>query len=226
MEAGGTRDESLIARVGWTPDSKNVYVVHANRVQNKLELLLAAAGSGKASRILEETDKYWVNAPEDPVFVSGGKQFLWLSERDGFRHLYLYSINGGQGRQLTKGSWEVTGIAGVDDAAGRVYYTASETSPLERQFYSVGITGSGVKDDGKKPLSSGTGTHSIAMGPGGHFYLDTFSSVSSPPRTTVHAGDGHELNNYSCRLCEYVFERCVCRNLCQCNGLPGGIIQY
>jgi dipeptidyl-peptidase-4 len=196
MEAGGPRDESLIARVGWTPDSKNVYVVHANRVQNKLELLLAAAGSGKASRILEETDKYWVNVPEDPVFVSGGKQFLWLSERDGFRHLYLYSINGGQGRQLTKGSWEVTAIAGVDEAAGRVYYTASETSPLERQFYSAGITSSGVKDDGKKPLSSGSGTHSIAMGPGGHFYLDTFSSVSSPPRTTLHSGDGSELGVY------------------------------
>ena len=85
----------------------------------------------------------------------------------------------------------MTGITGVDEAAGRVYYTASETSPLERQFYSVGITG-----EGKQRLSSGSGTHSIAMGPGGHFYLDTFSSVSSPPRTTVHAGDGSELGVY------------------------------
>ena len=84
MDVGGTRDEFLIARVGWTPDSRNVYVVRTNRVQNKLDLLLAAAGSGKASRILEETDKYWVNVPEDPVFVNGGQQFLWLSERDGF----------------------------------------------------------------------------------------------------------------------------------------------
>jgi dipeptidyl-peptidase-4 len=195
MEAGGTADESLIARVGWTPDSKNVYAVRTNRVQNRLDLLLAAAGSGKASRVLEESDRYWVNVPESPVFVNGGKQFLWLSERDGYRHIYLRSVNNGQARQLTQGSWEVTGIAGVDEAAGRVYYTASETSPLERQFYSVGYT-FGTTGEGKKQLSSGAGTHSIAMGPGGHFYLDTFSSVSSPPRTTLHSGDGSELGTY------------------------------
>jgi dipeptidyl-peptidase-4 len=196
MDAGTKRDDALIARVGWTPDSSNVYVVRTNRVQNKLELLLVAGGSGKASRVLEESEKYWVNVPDDPVFVSGGKQFLWRSERDGFRHLYLYAIDGKLERQLTKGPWEVTGISGVDEAAGRVYYTSSETSPLERQFYAVGMTSSGVSGDGKQRLSSGSGTHAIAMGPGGHYYLDTFSSISSPPRTTLHAGDGSELGVY------------------------------
>jgi len=190
MDAGSTRD-SLIARVGWTPDSRNVYVVRTNRVQNQLELLLAAAGSGKASRILEEADKFWVHVQDDPVFVTAGQQFLWLSERDGFRHIYLHSIDGKKVRQLTQGSWEVTGITGVDEAAGRIYYTGSETSPLERQFYSVGLTG-----EGKRQLSTGAGTHTIAMGPGGHFYLDTFSNLSSPPGATVHAGDGRELGVY------------------------------
>jgi dipeptidyl-peptidase 4 len=190
MDAGNTRD-ALIARVGWAPDSRSVYMVRTNRIQNKLELLLAAAGSGKASRILEEADKFWVNIQEDPVFVHSGQQFLWLSERDGFRHIYLYSVDGAQAKQLTQGPWEVTGITGVDEKAGRIYYSASETSAVERQFYSVGITG-----EGKRQLSSGAGTHTIAMGPGGHFYLDTYSSLSSPPRTTVHAGDGHELRVY------------------------------
>jgi dipeptidyl-peptidase-4 len=191
MEVSGTRDQYLIARVGWTPDSRNLYVTRINRVQNRLELLLAAIQSRRTSRILEETDPYWVNLPEDPVFVNGGKQFLWLSERDGFRHLYFYSIDGEAVRQLTSGSWEVTGIAGVDQTAGRVYYTSSETSPLERQFYSIRMTGGE-----KQLLSSGAGTHTVAMGPNGHFYLDTFSSLSSPPRTTVHSGDGRELGVY------------------------------
>jgi len=190
MDAGNTRD-ALIARVGWAPDSRSVYMVRTNRIQNKLDLLLAAAGSGKASRILEEADKFWVNIQEDPVFVHSGQQFLWLSERDGFRHIYLYSVDGEQTKQLTQGPWEVTDITGVDEKAGRIYYSASETSAVERQFYSVGITG-----EGKRQLSSGAGTHTIAMGPGGHFYLDTYSSLSSPPRTTVHAGDGHELRVY------------------------------
>jgi len=190
MDTGSTRD-SLIARVGWTPDSRNVYVVRTNRVQNQLDLLLAAAGSGKVSRILEETDKFWVHVQDDPVFVNRGQQFLWLSERDGFRHIYLHSIDGKKVRQLTQGSWEVTGIAGVDEVAGRVYYTGGETSALERQFYSVGLTG-----EGKSQLSTGAGTHTIAMGPEGHFYLDTFSSLSSPPSATVHEGDGRELGVY------------------------------
>jgi len=123
--------------------------------------------------------------------VNAGKQFLWLSERDGFRHIYLYSADGKENRQLTKGSWEVTGITAVDEASGRVYYTSSETSPLDRQFYSIGLTG-----ERQQRLSTGAGTHTIAMGPGEHFYLDTFSSVSSPPRTTLHAADGSELGVY------------------------------
>ena len=90
------------------------------------------------------------------MFVNGGQQFLWLSERDGFRHIYLRSINSGQTRQLTQGSWEVTGIAGVDEAAGRVYYTASETSPLERQFYSIGMTGAKSGSDGSAPVRART----------------------------------------------------------------------
>lgn len=195
MDVKGTHDDnpdaSLIARVGWMPDSKNVYIVRTNRIQNRLELLAAAAGSGKASRILEERDKYWINVPAYPVFVGDGKQFLWLSERDGFRHIYLHSVDGGAARQLTRGEWEVTSIAGVDEAAGRVYYTSSETSPLERQFYSIGMTG-----EAKKQLSSGAGTHTIVMGPGEQYYLDTFSTVSSSPRTTVHAGNGNELRVY------------------------------
>ena len=195
LDAGGSgvdsRDEHLVARVSWSPDSQSVYIVRPNRVQNRIELLSVEVASGNASKILEESDRYWVNLPDDPVLLNGGKQFLTLSERDGFRHLYLYSSDGRQVRQLTRGSWEVTGIAGVDEAAGRVYFTSSETSPLERQLYSIQLTGAD-----KRQLSAGSGTHSIAMGPGGHFYLDTFSSVSSPPRTTLHSGEGRELGIY------------------------------
>jgi len=189
--AVSSRDELLIARVAWTPDSQNLYIVRPNRVQNRIELISVAVVSGKASRILEESDRYWVNLPDDPVFINGGKQFLTLSERDGFRHLYLYSNDGTQVRQLTKGPWEVTGIAGVDEAVGRVYFTSSETSPLERQLYSIQLTGAD-----KHQLSAGSGTHSIAMGPGARFYLDTFSNVSSPPSTTLYSGEGRELGVY------------------------------
>jgi dipeptidyl-peptidase-4 len=118
-------------------------------------------------------------------------QFLWLSERDGFTHLYLCSADGKEQKQLTQGQWEVTSVVGVDEAAGRVYFLSSEVSPLERQFYSVGLDGRN-----KTRLSKSAGTHSISMAPGGPFYLDTASSLSAPPHTTIHKSDGTDLGSY------------------------------
>src|SRR5262249_44112629 len=151
-----TRNAYLLARVTWAPDSRNLYVVRTNRVQDRLELLSFEIGSGKSKRVFEETDKYWMNVQDEPHFIDSGKRFLWTSERDGFRHIYLYTSDGKLIRQLTKGPWEVTAINGVDESTGRVYYTASEPSPLERHFYSVGLNG-----EGPKQLTSGAGTHTI-----------------------------------------------------------------
>jgi dipeptidyl-peptidase-4 len=177
------------------PDSKSVYVVRTNRVQNRLELLSIGVESGTASTLLREADPYWINIRDDPHFIKGGKEFVWLSERDGFCHLYLYSTSERQEavlvKQLTRGDWEVTGTVRVDESDGRVFYQSSEPSPLERQFYSVRLDGSQ-----KRQLSSGAGTHTISMGQGGQYYLDTYSSLTSPPETTLHSADGAEVSVY------------------------------
>jgi dipeptidyl-peptidase-4 len=191
LEIGDTRNSYLIPHAGWMPDSKNVYVVRTNRVQNRLELRSIGIESAMASTILTESDPYWINAPGEPRFLEDGKRFLWSSERDGFRHLYLCSIDGKETRQLTKGSWEVTALNAVDEAQGRVFYQSSEPSPVERHFYSVRLDGSQ-----KKRLTAGAGAHTISMGQGGNYYLDTYSSLMSPPSTTLHSGDGAELGLY------------------------------
>lgn len=191
FDVGDTRRSSLIARAGWTPDSKHVYIVRANRVQNRLELIFMDAATRAARTILTESDPYWVNVYDGPRFLNDGRRFLWSSERDGFRHLYLDSIDGGIGRQLTKGEWEVRSLAGVDEAGGRVFYTSSEVSPVETQFYSVKLDGTD-----QRRLSQGAGTHTIAMGPTAEYYLDTYSSLESPPRTTLHQAGGAQLGVY------------------------------
>jgi dipeptidyl-peptidase-4 len=191
LEIGDTRNSYLIARAGWMPDSKSVYAIRMNRVQNRLELLSIGVESGAANTILREADPYWINEPSDPRFLKDGKQFLWLSERDGFKHLYLYSIDGRDAKQITKGNWEVRGIAAVDEADGRVFFNSSEPSPIERHLFSIRLNG---KD--KKQLTQGAGTHTISMGPGGSYYLDTYSSFAAPSRVTLHSGDGAELGVY------------------------------
>jgi dipeptidyl-peptidase-4 len=189
LDVGDTRNSYLIARAGWMPDSSSVYVIRTNRVQNRLEMLSIATGSGASSTIFRESDPYWINLHGDVEFLPDGKRFLWTSERGGFRHLYLYSIDGKNVRQLTSGPWEVAGIAAVNDS--EVFYTSDEPTPLEHHFYRIGLDG-----QGKRQLTAAGSTHTISMGPGGAFYLDTSSSLDSPPRTTLHSGDGAELSVY------------------------------
>ena len=189
LEVGDTRNSYLIARAGWMPDSKSVYAIRANRVQNRLEMLSIGVESGASSTIFRESDPYWINLRGDVEFLRDRKRFLWTSERDGFRHIYLYSIDGKDARQLTKGPWEVAGVAAVNDS--EVFYSSDEPTPLESHFYRIGLDGRG-----KRQLSVTGYTHTISIGPGGAFYLDTSSSLASPPRTTLHSGNGAELTVY------------------------------
>lgn len=191
LEIGDTRDSFLIARAGWMPDSKSVYVLRTNRVQNRVELISIAIESASSATIFRESDPYWINLQGDLQFLNGGKRFLWTSERDGFRHIYLHSADGKEAKQLTKGAWEVTGIAAVDEAGERVFYTSSEPSPVERHLYSISLNG-----NGKRRLTLPPGTHSISMGPSGAYYLDTYSTLVSPPRITLHSSEGTELGVY------------------------------
>ena len=191
LETGDTRTAWLIARAGWMPDARSVYMIRLNRVQNKLEMIATDVESGAAAVVFQESDPYWINLSGDVRFLKDGKRFLWTSERDGFRHIYLYSNDGKTVKQLTQGAWEVAGIDGVDEDAGRVFYTSSEAASLERRLYSVGLDGGD-----KRLLSTEAGTHSIAMGPTGAYYLDTYSNAQTPSRTVLHAGSGAELGAY------------------------------
>ena len=191
LDVGDTVRTSLIARAGWVPDSRRIYVVRTNRIQNQLEFLLYDAASGSQRTVYKENDPFWVNVEGDPVFLKDGKRFLWTSERDGFRHLYLYATRGGAATQLTRGDWTVTDVAGVDENAGRVYFRSSEESPLERQLYSVKLDGTD-----KRRVTSGAGTHRVVMAPGCGVFLDIFSNLSSPPEATLRGAGGEALAVY------------------------------
>jgi dipeptidyl-peptidase-4 len=191
IDAATTTTSDLLARAGWMPDSRRLYLMRMNRMQNQLEALAIDIDSGNASSIFRESDPYWINLRGDLRFVEGGKRFLWTSERDGYRHVYLYSSDGKEVQQITRGEWEVSDIAGVDESGRRIFYTASEPSHLERHLYVIGFDGRN-----KRRLTEEPGTHQISMGPGGSFYLDTFSNLTTPPRTLLHGSDGSALGVY------------------------------
>lgn len=185
IDAGETRDW-LLARVKWAPDSREVFLQKLNRVQNELQLLAGDRASGKSHLVLRETDAAWINVGDDPLFLKD-ETFFWTSERSSFRHVYRYSNQGELLAQVTRGEWDVTAIAGVNEPQSRLYFTSTEASPLERQFYSIRFDGTG-----KQRLTSLSGTHNISMSPDAASYMDTHSNLKQPSRRVLYKSDGGE----------------------------------
>lgn len=187
MNAGNNPD-LLLARVWWFADSSAIALEAAPRLQDELTLSFCDPNTGTAKKILQEHSKTWINITDNFKLLPSRHQFLWTSERSGFRHLYLYSETGKQIAQLTSGDWEVRGIAAVDETKGLVYYLSAEDSPLETQLYSVTL------DSGKPTRITQPGfDHDIGIEPKGQLFIDEASNLTSPPETVLRECDGKSL---------------------------------
>jgi dipeptidyl-peptidase 4 len=184
----GADQEILIPRVQWLPDSKHLAIQRLTRVGNNLELTIVDAATGVARIVLSEKDKTWVDVTDILWFSKDGREFIWGSERTGYRHLYLYKIDGSEVAQLTRGEWEVETLDAVDESRGLVYFTATERSPLERQLYRVSMDGSGFTR-----ISREAGTHSANFSPDASAFVDTHSDAMTPTRQDLMRGDGTEI---------------------------------
>jgi dipeptidyl-peptidase-4 len=180
-----------IPRVQWLPDGKHLAIERLSRNQKTLDLLLADAGDGTTRSILSEKDAYWIDLNDGPLFLKDSHRFLWSSERSGYRHLYLYDLSGRQIAQLTHGNWEVTSTIEVDEAAGVVYFTATEASPLERQLYRVNLDGSGMER-----ITHERGTHEPLLSPASGVLADTWSSRVTPPCFQLLRSDGSKMASF------------------------------
>src|SRR5262249_471009 len=114
------------------------------------------------------------------------------SERDGFRHLYLYSIEGKRLGQVTRGDWAVTEVAGVDEVSRQIFYMSTEASPLERHLYRIGFDGRH-----RQRLTSANGTHKVSMSPVCDYYVDVFSTANQTPVTTAHDRSGERVKVFN-----------------------------
>src|SRR5579859_3810377 len=181
----GENSDIYIARVNWLRDSKHVAIQRLNRQQTVLDLLVADTANGQTRTALNETDQYWINVSNDLHFLKDGKRFLWSSERSGYRHLYLYDLEGKQLAQITKGDWEVSAVDAVDEGKGMVYFTGTAKTPLERHLYRVSLDGSAISR-----ITIHNGMHGVNMAPDASAFVDTYSDVLTPPRQEVARADG------------------------------------
>jgi dipeptidyl-peptidase-4 len=184
----GPDPDIYLARVDWAPDGKTLYVQREDRGQTRLDMLVVDPLSGKSQVLCTEKAEpdSWINLTDNYRFLKDGT-LIWWSERDGFGHLYRYFPNNypeSRWKQLTKGEWVVTGLAGVDEKAGRVYFTATKDDVLAPQVYSLDLAHPGQP----KLLTEPAFAHSASMDKAGQTLLISRSSPSQPPQ--VYAADG------------------------------------
>lgn len=179
-------DDVLIApELSWAPDATSVAVGVLDRVQTKLEFFLLPR-AGEAPKLLHsESDPAWINHIEPPRFLKDGSGFLLLSERTGFTHLYRYDRNGMLKNAVTKGDWMVDGPWDVDEKSGTVWYVSTEKDPRERHVYRVSLDGTGFAR-----LTKEDGTHSLVLSPDGRWFVSSFSSLTTPPKTFLRKANG------------------------------------
>ncbi|MFQ6084048.1 MAG: DPP IV N-terminal domain-containing protein, partial [Candidatus Aminicenantia bacterium] len=180
----GYKEEVYIARAIWTPDGKYLSLQIPKRDQNQMDLLLADPQSGKCKLILREEQKTWIK-PKNIHFFKKKPYFVWLSDRDGWNHLYLYNMEGKLVRRLTNGSWTVKRVAQVDERKGWIYFMGNKKSSLETHLYRVR-----VKDTHLQQLSQGEGTYSIIMAPTSDRYVAFYNNISTPSRMDLYKAKG------------------------------------
>ena len=176
----------LIVDVDWTPDSRSMAFQVQDREQTWLELNLGDAASGRVTRVLRETTKAWVNANGSPNWLKDGS-FLWFSERDGFKHLYHYRVDGTQLRQVTSGRWDVRRLAGIDEQRALVYFESGARRHIDTDIYRIGLDGQSLTR-----LSRTDGTHRASFNPAFTQYVGVWSHVSTPAQVRLHRADGTE----------------------------------
>jgi dipeptidyl-peptidase-4 len=189
----GSNADIYLARVDWLPDGKTLAIQRESRDQRRLDLLFADTATGKSRVVLSETSKSWIDLNDELSFLKHAHQFVWLSARSGYQHLYLYDYDGRLIRPLTSGAWNVDdfrhrAIKGIDEKHRTIYFSATEKSPTERHLYRTSL-------DTKDPtqvvrVSQEAGIHSVTMSGDTHFYVDSFNSGTQPPRVRLLTSDG------------------------------------
>jgi len=185
--------------LGWRPDGSELWFVRSDREYKKFELVAADPVTGATRVVLIETRDTFVNGWRFSrasllTFLQDGKRFIWMSERDGWNHLYLFGINGNLIRRLTEGDFPVVEIISVDEKIGWVYFTAHDdrSRPYDTHLYRVNLEGKGFAR-----LTESHGQHAIQFAPSKKFFLDTHSSPDRPPVVELRAANGERLQTLS-----------------------------
>jgi len=194
----GDPRNNYIPKMQWAASSKEVVLQQLNRLQNTNKVMLCEVRTGwfgdihtgPLRAVLTEQDDAWIDVSDDLKWMDDGSSFTWLSERDGWRHLYLVSRSGRTLTLLTPGQFDVISVQSSDEKRGWVYYIASPDNPTQRYLYRSALDGSG-KVERVTPINQ-KGSHRYQISSDSKWAFHTYSSFDTPPIIELVSLPGHK----------------------------------
>lgn len=182
IKAQYEQGDIYIPRIKWTRDDNKLIVFWMNRHQDDLKLLSTNAQTGASHILYEEKNKYFVEINDDWWFLKDGKSVLFTSEMNGYRHLYMQSLDGKTLKQITRGNYEITDINGVDEANKRIFFTMAYPRPMDRNLFVTDFAGKK-----NEQLTQGEAWHRIVMNADFTQFYDYRTDINTPQVVTLHA---------------------------------------
>jgi len=179
------KDDQYFGTPFWTPDSKELWVQWMNRGQDDYRIYGVDPQTGKKRLVYGEQQSSWIDWMERIEFLKENKGFIIRSDKDGWDHMYLFSMDGKLKNRITGGKWQVSGIQLVDEDGGWVYFTARKEASTRTDLYKVKLNGKQLTR-----LTFGEYTHTPRLSPKGSYFITTYHNVATPERTALYTGDG------------------------------------
>ncbi|MDE3247795.1 MAG: alpha/beta fold hydrolase [Bacteroidota bacterium] len=188
----GVNPNQYITGIQWQPDGNFLWVQRLNRPQTRLEVVKINTRNGNGQTTFFEENKTKTSVrvyPSNLYFLQTKNSVLWLSERDGYTHIYEVPLNNYQPRQLTNGNWEVLSLEGVDEQNGEIYFMANEASAREAHLYKCGLDGRNMRQ-----LTTAPGVHDVQITDDFKYFFDGYSSLNQASRYQMYSSAGKALH--------------------------------
>ncbi len=187
IKTPGDPRDTYLARLDWV-DPGTVAIQQLNRLQNQHDFLLGDAATGEVRRVFRDQSTTWVDVDE-VRWVAGGAAFLWVSERDGWQHVYRVPREGGNPTLVTRFDADVIGVAGIDEPGGWLYVLASPQNATQAYLYRARLDGTGAPE--RVTPADQPGSHGYSLAPGGRMAFHTYSRFDRLPSMDVVALPDH-----------------------------------
>jgi dipeptidyl-peptidase 4 len=178
LEIPGDSREHYLPHAEWTPDGSQLLVQQFNRLQTENRVMLADPISGKTRSVFTESDGAWLENDNPVRWLNNGKELLWVSERDGWRHAYIAGLDGKRFDHTTKGAFDLMEAEAIDKTGGWLYYSASPENATQRYLYRTRLEGGSPKRLSPKEQS---GWHTYNFSPDTQWAIHTYSNFATPP---------------------------------------------